>query len=873
MSIKYSNASAGKFVLSPYKIASEGGILSSNMASLQIKVSYFYAKAVYFGTIISIMIKRIPFLLLLCFSAWAQKTPDDYFGHGFGERFHYHHQVVEYAKHVVASRPQTTKLLPYGRTTEGRELLVVAFGTEKNMARLEEIRKGNLQKIGLEKGTPPADLPAIAMLSYNIHGNEAVNTEVALQMLYDLSGANPQVSAKILENTVVLVDPCANPDGFDRYSQWYNRHIGKNPNPNPDAVEHKEPWPGGRFNHYFYDMNRDLAWQTQWETQQRVGFYNSWMPHFHGDFHEMGPNSSYFFAPSAKPFHEDFTPYQRDFQHLIGEYHKKEFDQNGWLYYTKQNFDLLYPSYGDTYPSYNGAIAMTYEQGGSGIAGLAIARAEGDTLTLKERMLHTRSTSRAALTAVSEHASKLKEAFYAYFNEPSTKGHGVYKSFVLKGIESDKLALTELLNRLNIQYSFGNGKKSLQGFSYQSQKKENFTVEENDLIVNTYQPKGILTKILFEPHTMLEDSNTYDITAWALPYAYGLKAYGVEAKVEGGSYQTVKSETTNTVDQVFAYILPLESFESYKFMAKAVQAGLKGRVMPEAFKVEGKEYKAGSIVFTRQADPGMDAKMRKLMSDSKIKPVAVRSGMVEKGYDLGGDAVRYLGAPRVGVVMGQGVSATSFGDVWHFFDVVLEYPLTLIENRNLSTINWNNYDVLIFPGGRYGKDMVDSPALKDWINKGGRLILMEEACAAVAGVDGYEWKEKSNSEKKKADLTRKFGEASRKSISNTIPGAIYEVKLDNTHPLAYGYDDHMYMLVKDPNNYENLQSGWNVGLIGDLKSGFVGSNVKNGMKDATIFGVQNRGRGKVIYLTESPIFRGFWHSGKALFANAVFFVK
>ncbi|MBX2952934.1 MAG: zinc carboxypeptidase [Leadbetterella sp.] len=821
------------------------------------------------------MYRIIPLLLFVCFVASGQKlqSPEEYFGYGFGEKFHFHSQVAEYARYVTRTNAANTRLLPYGRTSEGRDLLVVAFGSAENINRLEDIRKANLQQIGLLQGSAGGAIPAIAMLSYNIHGNEAVNTEVALQMLYELGRPDSEFAQKVFKNAIVLIDPCANPDGYDRYSQWYNRHISKQPDANPDAMEHKEPWPGGRFNHYHFDMNRDLAWQTQLETQQRIRFYNSWMPHFHGDFHEMGPNSPYFFAPSAKPFHEDFTPFQREFQNRIGDYHKKEFDQNGWLYYTKQNYDLLYPSYGDTYPSYNGAIAMTYEQGGSGVAGLAYARSGGDTLTLKDRMLHTRSTSKAALEAVSDHATAIKDAFAQYFKEPAQKGYGPYKSFVMKGREGDIKALAQLLDRLEIRYSYGSGKKGLNGFRYKTQKKDNFTLETNDLIVNTYQPKGVMTKILFEPHTMLEDSNTYDITAWALPYAYGLEAYGLEQKVEGGAFTPAEAAAPVTASgPTYAYALKLGSFDDYRFLAAALRSGVKVRVQPEAFQANKKEFPAGTVIFVRDGDKTFEDKIRQVQKGTPATLEPLYTGMMEKGLDLGLDGVRPVGAPRVGILMGVGLSPTGFGDVWHFFDQQIGYPATLLDNKTLGSINLSAYDVLVFPGGRYDKAVTESQALKDWVNRGGRMILIEDACAAFAGVDGYELKEKQQPDKK-ADLTRKYGEASRSAISGTIPGAIYEVKLDNTHPLAYGYGDTMNLLIKETNEFENLVNGWNVGVLGDYKSGFVGSSAKKKMKDVTVFGVQNKGRGKVIYLTESPIFRGFWHSGKALFANAVFFVK
>jgi hypothetical protein len=239
-------------------------------------------------------------------------------------------------------------------------------------------------------------------------------------------------------------------------------------------------------------MNRDVAWQTQKETQQRIKFYNSWMPHLHADFHEMGPNSTYYFPPSAKPFHEDLTGFQREFQELLGQYNKKTFDEKGWLYFTKENYDLFYPSYGDTYPSYNGAIGMTFEQGGGGPAGLAYKRNDGDTLTLKDRILHSFSTSLGTLEALSDKSDKTIEEFNKFFNEAKNKGFGKYKSYVMKfkGNEAKVKALAEQLDKMQIEYSFANKKSSGAGFNYQNQKEETFSLEENDMIVNSYKGRS-----------------------------------------------------------------------------------------------------------------------------------------------------------------------------------------------------------------------------------------------------------------------------------------------------------------------------------------------------------------------------------------------
>lgn len=812
-------------------------------------------------------------LIWLSFTASAQsiQSPEEYFGYEYGMKFHFHHQIVEYSKYLTQANPENTRLIPLGKTYEGREQIIVAFGSAENLNNLENIRNAHLQNIGMKEGNGSDNTPAIAMLSFNVHGNEAVNTEASIHVMHTLAQAGQSPAKDIFANTIIFVDPSVNPDGFDRYSQWYNRHIGKNPNANREAAEHTEPWPGGRVNHYMFDLNRDLAWQTQKESQQRMAFYNSWLPHYHGDFHEMGAESNNFFAPSAKPFHEDINAHQRKYQNIFGDYHKEEFDKQGWLYFTKTSFDLLYPSYGDTYPTYNGAIAMTYEQAGSGQAGLAYARTDGDTLTLANRIDHVYSTAFAAMRAVSEHADNIIAEQKKYFNDPVKNGYGTYKSFVLKGKEADKTALTRLLDQLEIKYSYADRESSLKGYSYQTKKDEGFKLEKEDLIVNTYQPKGVLTKILFEPETFLEDSVTYDIDSWALPYVYGLNAYALGQKLEG-------QEATNTVvaslpaktDNLYALILRLKSFEDYKFMAAAMQAGLKVRQQSEAFSVNGKDYPAGTIILPKQGNPDFENKIAELFKEIPVHLETMESGMVEQGADLG--RTTFLGAPRVGIMIGDGVRSVSLGDIWHFFDQQLDYPSTLLDVNNWNRFDKSNYDVLIFPSGRYSLNDNQLKELGSWIQAGGRLVLMESAISSFAGKEGFSLKMEER-KPTEADPFKAYGSARRDWISNNIPGAIYEVKLDNTHPLGFGYDKNMHLLIHGRNNYNLLDNGWNVGVLGQHKSGFVGANIKDKMENMPVFAVQDRGRGKVVYLTNSPIFRSFWYSGKALFANSVFFVK
>lgn len=351
-------------------------------------------------------------VLVLSISVTAQNvpSPETYLGYKVGTRYTRHHKIVEYFNTVAKARPDMVKIESYGQTNEGRELMLAFVSSPENMQRLEAIRLNNLRIAGTTKDRAAPiveNAPAIVWLSYNVHGNEPSSSEAALLMIHALLDPSNSTTKEWLKNTVVVIDPCINPDGRDRYVNWFNSVVGKEMNAEPSSREHAEPWPGGRSNHYNFDLNRDWAWQTQVETQQRLKKYNAWLPQVHVDFHEQGYNEPYYFAPAAEPFHEVITPWQRDFQVLIGRNNASYFDKNGWLFFTKERFDLLYPSYGDTYPVYNGAIGMTYEQGGHSRGGLAVVNEDGDTLTLVDRATHHFTTGLSTVETASKHQQKL----------------------------------------------------------------------------------------------------------------------------------------------------------------------------------------------------------------------------------------------------------------------------------------------------------------------------------------------------------------------------------------------------------------------------------------------------------------------------------
>lgn len=823
----------------------------------------------------------ISFLFLWC--SWniteAQvKSPEEFLGYPLGSKFTAHTRVLDYFKYL-GKTAKNVRIVNYGKSYEGRELLVAIVSAKENMDNLEQIRKNNLSLSNAQKITgKPLRQPAILWLSYNVHGNEASSTETALKTLYVLAENKTPGVQDWLKNTVVILDPCLNPDGRERYVNYFNGVSGLKPNPDPMAREHIEPWPGGRSNHYYFDLNRDWAWQTQVETRQRLVLYQDWMPEVHVDFHEQNYNEPYYFAPAAEPIHQDVTAWQKEFQITVGKNNAKYFDSKGWQYFTKEQFDLLYPSYGDTYPLYNGAIGMTYEQGGIG-AGLAVITIDKDTLTLKDRIDHHFTTGIATLETVSRNADRLVDEFRKYFEKALISPPGNFKAYVVKAQNLSRLKrMAELLKKNHIEFAFGADRSST-GYNYETGKTESFKIERNDLIVHLEQPRAMLANVLFEPQTAVNDSNTYDITAWALPYAYGLNAYACKEPLKG-KHQVLEipAVAAAALNKPYAWLLPWTSIEDAKTLIALQKAGIKVRVAEEGFTVGAKVYGPGSLLVYRAENersvkdlPAHIALIEK-MSGQRFNAVA--GGFVDKGKDFGSSVYPILNVPKIGLIGGAGSSAQSMGEIWHFFEQELGYPLTIIGLEDIGSLDINKINTLIFPDGTYGDEINEK--LQDWIKIGGKLVLFEDAILSAVGKKPFDIQKKEYVKDELAlNYTSRYFNRKQANLSNVIPGAIFRVELDHSHPITAGLGNYYYTLKTDDKLYEYLNKGWNVGVLkqGNYVAGIAGEGVLKKLGNGMLFGVQPEGKGTIIYFGTSLLFRSFWENGKQLFANAVFIVN
>ena len=579
------------------------------------------------------------FLSIFFFTLSAQdiKSPSEFLGYELGTEFTRHHTVVDYYQYLAEVVSDRVQLIEYGQTNERRPLLLAYVSSVSNMENIESIRESHLKSTDGKSSSSKA----IVWLSYNVHGNESVSTEASMKTIYELLTSK----SDYLENTIVIIDPCVNPDGRDRYVNWYNQYKNNPYQVDPNSKEHHEGWWNGRSNHYMFDLNRDWAWLTQVESRQRIKMYNKWLPHVHVDFHEQGVDNPYYFAPAAEPYHEVITNFQRDFQVTIGKNHAKYFDANGWFYFTKEIFDLFYPSYGDTFPTYNGAIGMTYEQGGSGRAGLGIKTSNGDTLTLKDRIAHHHTTGLSTVEVAAKNADKLNAEFAKFYQNKNYK----YKSYVLNGNKDKIQSLEKLLSQHEIE--FGRASTgTVKGFNYATNASGSMKIDGKSLVVSTNQKKGTMVKVLFEPKAKLTDSLTYDITAWSLPYAYGLDAIASTTVINNTKINATGSQNSDISKNTYAYIAEWNSMEDARFLSSLLKEGIKIRTSHAPFTLEGKLFKRGSLIITKadnKTHKDFTGTLKKVLQEkSSINLTAVKTGFVDSGKDFGSSYVQMIAPPK-----------------------------------------------------------------------------------------------------------------------------------------------------------------------------------------------------------------------------------
>ena len=556
------------------------------------------------------------------------------------------------------------------------------------------------------------------------------------------------------------------------------------------------------------------------------------------------------------------------------------------MYNTSERFDLFYPSYGDTYPMYNGAVGMTLEQGGIR-AGREITMENGVNLTIKDRLTHHKTAVLAVVETSASQIDPLLKSFRNFMNNPRTHMKGKYATYILKN--NPKLnQLADLLKINKIEYSYATEKSSASGYNYFTQKDESFSVEPNDLIVKVDQPKAVFTQILFEPTNKMTDSLSYDITAWNLPLAYGVQGYAVKNALNLKTKTSIETASKSIPKTVYAFYIPWNNRTSAEVLAQLQQKDIKVRYAMKQAIFGDVTIEPGGLMVAKGDNPKI-ANFENTVGEivkKKSDFATIETGFSKNAKDLGGENFPLMKAPKVLLLSGNGVTSTEFGAAWYYFDEILNYPVTIVDQDKLRNVKLFEFNTLVLADGRYNFSDADMKRLNEWINNGGKVIAIDGALNVFDGKDGYalnpyatdEEKQAAEKVKKEKQLKERFldsGNEERRLLANSIPGAIIENNLDITHPLSFGLGKKYFSLKTSDKIYALLKGANNVAYVPkNYKSyGYIGHDFGKKLPETVSFAVESKGVGKVVYMIDNPLFRAFWENGIMLFSNALFLVN
>ena len=861
----------------------------------------------------------------------AVPTAEQVLGHSLGTDINWTADARRYFEALQDFAPQNVRIVDYGSSWEGRTLFYVVLASEKNIARLADI-KNNMQRLADPRQLSESQAqkliestPAVTWLSYSVHGNEISSTEAAMATAYHLlASTNDPVAKAAMEETVTVLVPVQNPDGRDRFVHHFEMARGPVADANMDSAEHNEPWPRGRTNHYLFDLNRDWFAQTQPEIRAHAKAFLEWMPVAFVDAHEMGSDSTYFFAPEAEPYNPFITAEQRASLIMFGKTNAKRFDHFGIDYFTREVFDAFYPGYGASWPIYHGAIAMTYEQASA--RGLIATRYDGSQFSYAETVRNHFVASLATIETVASNRQKLLQQFYEYRRSAIEIGSkGKTKSYIFANEPGSDAGfiMARSLSQQGIEV-----RQSLEDFRACGQ-----SFDAGSYFLNLDQPASRLVQTLLEEQVDLpadflrqeaersekrQASQIYDVTAWSLPLMYGVKTNNcarlVTAKSEAIT-DTSTWRTTTPLDQAqLAYLVPWGSHASGLFLTKALRTGVHIKSSNVAFTHQQRRYGRGTLIINvHNNDAGIHDVVQRLATETGAEVVSVDDSWVSDGPNFGSGNVMVLQAPKVALLWDEPTNAYSAGSTRYLLEQVFEYPVTAVRTQSLGRIDLAQFDVLLMPDGRHsrylsalGKNFRE--ALGRWVGNGGVLISLDDATSFLAHPDvdllsirrerlakglrtqkASEVAEKNtaNSAADKTDSlfvsgtvldaeTFKARTAAQTPNPKVVSGAIARAVVESDHWLSVGLKQELHPLVTGSAIYTPLREDQGANVVrfaaADklLASGFMWDWNQQQLAFKPYVVAQPKGSGMVIGFTQDPNFRAQQHALNLLFMNAIF---
>ena len=793
-------------------------------------------------------------------------TPASVIDHEIGDWHITHDKLVQYM-YALAESSDRISIENRGRTFEGRPLLLLYISAPNNLSNLEKIRENHIALT--ENGSDNIEvtkMPIVVYQGFSIHGNEPSGSNAALAVAYYLAAAQGSEIENLLNETVILFDPSYNPDGLQRFAYWANINKSKNINPDPNDREYSEIWPGGRTNHYWFDMNRDWLPVQLPESQARINTFHNWYPNILTDHHEMGTNSTFFFQPGIPSRTNPLTPSKnQEITEAIGKFHAKALNKIGSFYYSKESFDDFYYGKGSTFPDINGGIGILFEQASS--RGHAQDSDNGILtfpFTIRNQFTAALSTLEAALSMRIE-LLNYQKSFYANARKEA-KNSGV----IVFGDEKDATKVNQLAKILKlhkIEYyelksNFSkNGKNYKKGYSY---------------VIPKDQKQHRLINAMFQKRTTFQDSLFYDVSAWTFPLAFNLDYEENEGVNRQGEKALEKKSTYIPKNSNYAYLMEWNDYNTPKVLNKILEKGLRAKVSLKTFKLENKSYDYGTILI-----PVQNQKLNKqelsnfineLSKENNVLINGVSTGLSE-GIDLGSSNFKAIEPQKVALIVGRGITPYDAGEVWHLFDQRYDMLISKLDTRDFNRTDLSKYTDIILPNS-WGNALSKKGAekLKKWVENGGTLIGYKNTGKWLNNNNLLKIEFKS---KKDSIQNTSFEQKSNYFGAQVIGGAIFETYIDRSHPIAFGYKNNTLPVFRnstifmkpDKNSYNNPISYSEKALL----SGYISNKNLLELKKTSMCKIGNLGKGKVIYFTDNTNFRAFWYGTNKLLMNAIFF--
>lgn len=844
-------------------------------------------------------------------------------GHGFGEEITGHRDALAYLRALEAAAPDRVRVQSIGRSWQGRELVLAIITSPANMARLEVIQE-SMQRLGDPRITSSAeaerliaDLPAPVWLAYSVHGDEISPTDAALYTAYHLLAARgDERTARMLEETIVIINPLQNPDGRERFIASTLSARGLAPSDDPYSAERDQPWPGGRVNHYLFDLNRDWFAQAQPETRAHTRAMLDWLPVVVADIHEMDTDATYFFPPAAPPTNPYQTPVQMQLREMVGRTMASWFDRFGIDYYTREVFDLFYPGYGDGWPSYFGAAAMTYEQGS--VRGLVARRSNGERLVFADTVWNQSVSSLATIETVASDRLTWLRAFYAYHQSAIASGREAEGGrYVLLPTQPQQAAadrLARLLASQRVEVSLAGSAFSACGARY----------SEGSYVIDLAQPASRFARVLLDRHVPIEEDfmaeqerlralglpdEIYDITAWSLPLMHNVTVNRCRTATQEGltrldPHAEVRGRVTNVTART-AFIVPWGDRNAIRFLTGALANGLGVRSAEEGFEVGGQAFPGGSLVVPVAGNPpDLSARLQALAEATGVIVTGVDDSWVTRGPNFGSFRTPHLRRPRIALVWDQPTNPNGAGSARFVLEQRFGAAVTPVRGESLGAGDLTRFDVIILPDGGGYEDVLGAglaQPLSNWVSRGGVLIALGGAVRYLAnpemGLSDLRLEDAAREAPAENVSEREGGDADDPTVTGTriedeeayramiapqdpppdhIAGALVEAIVEPDHWLTAGAAERVYVLYQGDAIYAPLRQEQGVNLVRYANpetvaaSGAIWPENQAQLAFKPFMTVQEQGEGRIIAFTADPTTRALMEGLEILFANAVF---